>query len=66
MSAARVAVTVHVPVAVAVSEVPVMEQLAVPAEVTAYENAPVPEPPVAVIVCGVPTSALVEVSVMAA
>ena len=45
---------------------PVIEQPAVPADVTAYDTAPVPEPPLEVNVNGVPTVPAVEVNVNAA
>jgi hypothetical protein len=51
---ARVTVTVHVPGEVDVSAPAVIEHPAVPALVTAYEYAPVPEPPDAARVSGVP------------
>jgi hypothetical protein len=43
-----VAVTVHVPAAVALNVDPLTEQPAVPADVTAYVTAPVLEPPLVV------------------
>jgi hypothetical protein len=51
---ARVTVTVHVPGEVEVSAPAEIEHPAVPALVTAYEYAPVPEPPDAERVNGVP------------
>ena len=45
MSAALVAVTVHEPADVADNVEPDTEHPAVPAVVTAYDTAPVPEPP---------------------
>ena len=51
-SDALVAVTMHVPARELVSESPVIVQFAVPAEVTTYDTAPAPEPPLDVSVSG--------------
>jgi hypothetical protein len=62
--AARVAVTVQVPGAVALSKLLLeIEHPAVPAAVTAYDKTPPPEPPVAINVRAVPYVPEVEVSV---
>ena len=58
--------TVQVPGAVDTSEPEEIEQPAVPALVTTYEYAPVPEPPDAVSTSGVPYVPLTEVSVTVA
>lgn len=61
MLAAFVAVTVHVPGDVALNELPsVIEQLAVPVVVTAYETSPLPDPPVVLRVRSVPYVPLVD------
>ena len=66
VSAAFVTVTAQVPVLEAVSAAPVIEQPALPAPVTAYETAPVPEPPVEVRASALPYVPLVLVSVSGA
>jgi hypothetical protein len=64
-SEAFVAVTVQVPALVAERFVPLIEQPAVPAVVTAYETAPLPLPPLDVSAKVSPKNAVVEVSVRA-